>query len=118
MTPARGDVVLAWFPFASGVGGKRRPCIIVQNDRDNRKLANTLIVQVTTNLSRVGDPSHFLIDTTKADGARTGLLHDSVVSCNNVATIEGHLIDKVIGALAPDLIEQLDRCLKAAFALP
>jgi mRNA-degrading endonuclease toxin of MazEF toxin-antitoxin module len=49
MTILRGDVVLAWFPFASGSGGKRRPCVVVQNDADNRKLANTMIVQITTN---------------------------------------------------------------------
>jgi mRNA-degrading endonuclease toxin of MazEF toxin-antitoxin module len=35
MTVRRGDVVLAWYPFSSGAGGKRRPCLVVQNDADN-----------------------------------------------------------------------------------
>ncbi len=30
MSVSRGDVVLAWYPFASGAGGKRRPCLVVQ----------------------------------------------------------------------------------------
>jgi mRNA-degrading endonuclease toxin of MazEF toxin-antitoxin module len=47
MSIKRGDVVMAWFPFASGKGGKRRPCLIVENDPDNRKLANTVIAQIT-----------------------------------------------------------------------
>jgi hypothetical protein len=29
MSIQRGDVVLAWYPFASGKGGKRRPGVIV-----------------------------------------------------------------------------------------
>lgn len=29
----RGDVVLAFYPFTSGSGGKRRPGRIVQNDQ-------------------------------------------------------------------------------------
>jgi mRNA-degrading endonuclease toxin of MazEF toxin-antitoxin module len=53
MSVVRGDVVLAWFPFASGAGGKRWPCVVVQNDEDNRRLANTMVVQITTNLARI-----------------------------------------------------------------
>jgi mRNA interferase MazF len=108
MSVSRGDVVLAWFPIASGKGGKRRPCVVVQNDEDNRKLANTMIVQVTTNLSRAGDKSHFLIDVTTADGKMTGPLHNSLVSCNNLATIEQKLIDRVIGCLSTVFIQELN----------
>ncbi len=118
MTLKRGDVVLAWYPFASGAGGKRRPCVVVQNDEDNRKLANTIVVQITSNLARSTDKSHFLIDITTAAGQQTGLLHDSLVSCNNLATIEVALIDRVIGALDSTLIQQLNTCLKAALEIP
>src|SRR5688572_16632747 len=88
MSVRRGDVVLAWFPFASGTGGKRRPCVVVQNDADNQKIGNTVVAQITSVLSRRGDKSHFLIEVATADGKLTGLLHDSLVSCNNLATIE------------------------------
>jgi mRNA interferase MazF len=118
MTLARGDVMLAWFPFASGTGVKRRPCIVVQNDRDNRNLANTIVAMVTTNRARIGDPSHFLIDVSTKDGGTTGLLHDSVVSCNNISTIERNMIDKTIGVLPPALLLELNRCLKEALAIP
>jgi mRNA interferase MazF len=118
MTVLRGDVVLAWFPFASGAGGKRRPCVVVQNDEDNRKLANTVVVQITTNLARTGDKSHFLIDVVTPDGQKTGLLHDSLVSCNNLATIEQSLIDQVIGSLSPALVLELNACLKEGLEIP
>jgi mRNA interferase MazF len=71
MTVKRGDVVLAWYPFASGQGGKRRPCLIVQNDPDNQKLANTIVAQITSNLARAGDKSHVLIEvSTPEDSSR------------------------------------------------
>src|SRR5437660_1217723 len=104
MSAQRGDVVLAWYPFASGTGGKRRPCLVVQNDPDNQKLANTVVAQITTNLVRLGDKSHLLIEVATPEGAQSGLLHDSLVSCNNLATIEQKLIAKVIGSLPASLM--------------
>jgi aminoglycoside phosphotransferase (APT) family kinase protein len=44
----RGDVVLAFYPFASGSGGKRRPGLIVQNDADNARMAATFRTDVET----------------------------------------------------------------------
>ena len=118
MSAKRGDVALAWYPFASGTGGSRRPVLIVQNDHDNQRMANTIVAQITTNLQRASEPTHLLIEIATPDGAETGLLHDSVVSCNNLATIEQTLIAKVIGSLSPTLLSQADACLKAALALP
>ena len=58
----RGDVVLAFYPFASGSGGKRRPGIVVQNDADKVRIAATILAQITTNLARAGEPTHLLIE--------------------------------------------------------
>ncbi len=71
----RGDVVLVFYPFASGAGGKRRPGLVVQNDADNSRMAATIVAQITTNLARAGEPSHLLIDASTKDGLRSGLLH-------------------------------------------
>jgi mRNA interferase MazF len=46
----RGDVVVVQFPFADGKRGKNRPALIVQNDRDNRRLGNTVVAMITGNL--------------------------------------------------------------------
>jgi mRNA interferase MazF len=118
MSVRRGDVVLAWYPFASGAGAKRRPCVIVQNDADNQRLANTIIAQITSNLRRAGDKSHLLMQVGTPEGRQSGLLHDSLVACNNLATIEQKLIDKVIGSVPATLMQRLNDCLKAALDLP
>lgn len=117
MSVKRGDVVLAWFPFASGAGGKRRPCVVVQNDADNQRLANTVVSQITSNVGRAGDKSHLLIEAASAEGQQAGLLHDSVVSCNNLATIEVHLIARGIGTLTPSLQQLVNDRLRSALEL-
>ena len=117
MNLQRGDVVLAWFPFSSGMGGKRRPCVVIQNDHDNRRLTNTIIVQITSNLARQFLPSQVFVEITTSEGIQTGLLHDSVISCNNIATIEQMLVSTVIGTLGPTLLLSLNAAMKNTFEI-
>jgi len=42
MNVKRGDVVLVDFPLASGAAPKVRPSLVIQNDRDNVRLTNTV----------------------------------------------------------------------------
>jgi mRNA interferase MazF len=113
----RGDVVLAYYPYASGTGGSRRPALVVQSDALNQKISNTIIAQITSNLGRKGDPAHVLIDVSTPEGKQSGLLHDSLVSCNNLATVDATRINKVIGSLPDALMNQVDASLKAALGL-
>lgn len=117
MTLQRGDVVLAWFPFSSGAGGKRRPCLVIQNDIDNTRLTNTVVVQITSNLRAAALPTHLLVEIATVEGRQTGLLHPSAVSCNNIATIEQSLIDRIIGSFSSSMMDRIDACLKAALQI-
>ncbi|HEX7446663.1 MAG TPA: type II toxin-antitoxin system PemK/MazF family toxin [Pirellulales bacterium] len=59
----RGEVVLVDFPFASGGGSKVRPALIVQNDRGNALLRDTIVVPITSNVTRAGRAAtQFAID--------------------------------------------------------
>ena len=117
MNVRRGDVVLVLYPFASGRGASRRPALIIQNNRDNRRLDNTIIAQITTTMLRVNDPTHLLIPSVTPEGQQTGLLHDSVVSCNNLATVHEDRIYRVIGNLPEAIMHRIDECLKVALGL-
>lgn len=117
MSVNRGDVVLTWYPFSSGTGGKRRPCLVVQNDTDNARLLNTIVAQITSNVRAATEPTHLLIVASSPEGLQSGLLHDSVISCNNLATIEQALISRSIGSLSAGLMTQVDACLKAALQI-
>jgi mRNA interferase MazF len=114
----RGDVVRAAYPMATGVGAGLRPCVVIQNDDDNKKIANTVVAQITTNLARAGDNSHVLIQISTHEGQQAGLIHDSVISCNNLATINEIRIQSRIGTLGPITIKEVNAALKAALELP
>lgn len=118
MNVRRGDVVLVHYPFTSGVGGSLRPALVVQNNRDNERLHNTVVAQITTNLRRANDPSHLLIHPSTAEGEASGLLHESVVSCTNLATVHQDRMNRVIGHLPASALRRLDGCLKVALGLP
>jgi len=45
----QGEVVLVAFPYVSGGGGKNRPALIIQTDRNNQRLANTIVAMITGN---------------------------------------------------------------------
>ncbi|TSC57487.1 MAG: transcriptional modulator of MazE/toxin MazF [Candidatus Peregrinibacteria bacterium Greene0416_19] len=113
----RGDVVLAFYPFSSGIGGSRRPALVVQSDFYNDKLANVVIAQITTTAKNAHDRANIPISIGTPLGRQSGLLHDSVVSCINLATIHGGRIDRIIGCLSPDLMKSVDAGLRIALSL-
>lgn len=118
MSLHRGDVALAFYPFSSGAGGSRRPVLVVQGDQYNQRIRNIIVAQITTNLLRTRDPAHVFIDISTPDGIQSGLLHDSLVSCLNLATLTEDRIDKSIGQLPNTLMQQVDGALKTALGLP
>jgi mRNA interferase MazF len=118
MNVRRGDIVLAFYPFASGGGTKKRPVLVVQNDRDNQRLTNTIVVQISGNLRRAHEPTHLLIEVASTAGRQSGLPSDSVISCVNLATIHEARIDRTIGSLPASVMAQVDQCLKVALGLP
>lgn len=96
----RGDVVRVDFPFTDIPRGKKRPAVVVQNDRDNQKIRKTVVAMITGNLRRSGDPSHLLIDPSTPEGASSGLQGRSLVSCNNLYTPEQDCIQTRLGHLS------------------
>jgi mRNA interferase MazF len=117
MMVVRGDVVLVRFPFASGSGSKLRPALVVQCDRNNARLSNTIIVQITTNIRRVAEPTQLLLDPSTDEGRSSGLISPSAASCENVATIQDSRVVRTIGRLTPNLMQQVDDCLRQALGL-
>lgn len=114
----RGDVVVVDFPFTDKAEAKVRPAVVIQNDRDNTKLRKTVIVMVTGNLRRSGDASHVLVDPTDAVGTSSGLKFPSLISCNNLFTIEQAGIIRVLGHPSDTLKQKLENSLKVTLGLP
>ena len=117
MNVRRRDVVLVDFPFPAGGGSKVRPALVVQKDRDNARLPNTIIVQITGNIQRAHEPTQVLVDVSTLDGQQTGLQFTSVVNCLNIVTLDKKLILRKLGEASAVLMQPVEQALKAALEL-
>jgi mRNA interferase MazF len=118
MSVSRGDVVILNAPFVTRPGGKARPMLVIQDDRNNARMANTILATITTNTSRSREPTQVLIDIVTTEGQQSGLLATSVVTCENLLTVAQRQIVRKIGTLPPSLMQQVDAALKASLCLP
>ena len=113
----RGDVVLCRFPHASPTASKVRPALVVQSDYYNTRISNVLVAGITGNLTNAGDAAHFLIDLSTAAGQQSGLQHNSLVSCINVAVVPPRFVQNRIGELPDEAMRMVDDCLRVALGL-
>ena len=119
MTVQRDDVVLVDYPYSDRTGSKIRPCLVVQNDRNNQRLDDTIVVTISrTMLRALTEPTQLLIDITTPEGKQSGLLFNSAVQCENILTIDRQFILRKIGSLPAATMRQVEDCLKASLALP
>jgi mRNA interferase MazF len=115
MSFRRGDVVLVLFPESNLRSAKRRPALVVQADNLDAGLAQTLVAMITSNLARGGHPSRVILRTDGEARKRTGLLMDSVVMTDNLATVLDSEIDCVIGSLGE--MTPVDQALRITLGL-
>ncbi len=117
MSVQRGDVVLFQTDFVGSPRTKVRPMLVVQNDANNRRMSNTILVGITTNLSRSSNATQVLIDVSKSEAQQCGLTRTSVVSCENIFTVNQSAILCTIGHFPDSLLQQVDDALKASLGL-
>jgi len=60
--------VLVDFPFAGGGGSEVRPALVVQNDRDNARLTNTVVAMITSRVQRAAEPTQLFLDVSTPEG--------------------------------------------------
>jgi mRNA interferase MazF len=115
MKVRRGDVVLVDYPFSDRMGSKVRPCLMVQCDRNNQRLDDTIVVTITSRTQHVAaEPTQLLVVRKTPAGRQSGVLFDSAVQCENILTVDLQFIHRKIGSLPPDEMVPVGNCLKAA----
>ena len=114
----RGDVVLVRVPFVGTSGTKLRPALVIQSDRLNGMIRETVIAAITSNLSNVHQPHQLLIELSTPEGIATGLLSNSAIRCERLHTVPQSDVQRVVGHLSATLMDKVDACLKAALGIP
>lgn len=93
----RGDVVLALFPHSSSRRAKPRPALVVQEDNLDTGLNQVIVSMITSRLFRANHLSRVIILRHTLEGQQSGLVTDSVVMTDNLATVDVRQIYRVIG---------------------
>ena len=89
-----GDVVLVLYPNSDTA--KTRPALIVDLQTG---LPQVIVAMITSRLFRANHPSRVVVTVSTPAGQQSGLLTDSVVMTDNLATVAEVAIDRVIGTL-------------------
>lgn len=110
----RGDVVLVLFPHSDLKTAKPRPALVVQTDNLESGLSQVVVAMITSRVFRANHPSRVLIELDSPAGEESGLLTDSVVMTDNLVTIAGIAIDRVIGKIP---MKEVDKALKHTLGL-
>lgn len=113
-TVKRGEVVLVLFPNSDLRTAKTRPALIVQADNLQTGLTQVIVAMITSQMSRAGHPSRAAIALESPQGQQSGLLTDSVVMTDNLATITLSAVYRVIGSLP---MSEIDPALRHTIGL-
>ena len=113
-TLKRGDVALVLFPHSDLRTAKPRPALIVQTDNLQTGLPQVVVAMITSRVFRANHPSRVLIKLDSTAGKDSGLLSDSVVMTDNLATISEFAVDRVIGKIP---MREVNKALKYTLGL-
>ena len=111
----RDDVILVLFPDSNLRTSKRRPALVVQADQLGAGLPQTIVAMIASNMARAGHPSRVVVRVDSESAKGSGLLMDSVIMTDNLATLQYSEIDRILGTF-PELRE-LDAALRTTLAL-
>jgi mRNA interferase MazF len=111
----RGDVVLVLFPNSDLVTFKQRPALVVQADNLGTGLPQVVIAMITSNPARRGHPSRVFIPLNSPQAKGSGLLTDSILMTDNLATALDKAIVRKLGQLED--LKPVDAALRATLSL-
>ena len=110
----RGDVILVKFPYSDLIRYKKRPALVVQDETVETGLSQRVVVQITSNLNRIGG-TRVLIVKDSPIGHAMGILSDSIIVADHLATVLPREIDKVIGRC--NCLPEVDKALRQVLGL-
>jgi mRNA interferase MazF len=110
----QGDVVLVLFPNSNLTSAKVRPAVVVQADNLQTGLPQIIVAMITSQMSRSQHSSRLTILLSTSEGQKSGLISDSVIMTDNLATVTLLAIDRVIGSIE---IDDIHKSLRNTFGL-
>ena len=107
----RKDIIIVPFPFSDQSGMKKRPALVVSNDRFNESAPDLIICAITSNIDNEAYTVYI-----KHEDWKDGLYSESCVKVSNILTIDRDLVLKKIGRLSGerfgDVVQKIQELIK------
>ena len=104
--PNRGQI---WFvsldPVMGHEMGKKRPALVVSNDRNNLFADSVTVLPITSKTERVYPFEVFL------PREETNLPKDSKVKCNQIRTVDKKRLANFVGSLSSERLKDVEQAL-------
>jgi mRNA interferase MazF len=109
--PKRGEVWLVnWNPARGSEQAGRRPALVIQNDIGNEKAPTTIVAAISSSV-RVY-PMNVQINPPEG-----GLDHTSIIKTSQILTISKERLEKRLGRISRDSMDEVDKAIKLSLAL-
>jgi mRNA interferase MazF len=111
--PHRGDIwIVSLEPVIGSETGKKRPALIISNDRNNEFAETVTVIPLT---SRTGTSYPFEASIKAGTG---GLTVDSKAKCNQVRTVSKARLLRKCGVLSPEELRPVEQALLIHLGVP
>jgi len=91
-----------------------RPALVIQSDLIDTGLAQWIVALITSNLQRAG-PTRVFVAKDSSAGKQMGILLDSMVVLDNLATINASALHRSIGRLGD--MDEVDTAIRLTLGL-
>ena len=109
--PKRGEIWLVnWNPARGSEQAGRRPALVIQNDIGNEKAPTTIVAAISSSVRIY--PMNVQVNPPEG-----GLDHPSIIKTSQILTISKQRLEKRLGRLSKDRLNDVDRAIKLSLAL-
>lgn len=113
MVVRRGEIYYAELnPVIGSEQGGTRPVLVVQNDIGNQYSPTTIVVAITSQISKGKLPTHVEI---RAE--RSGLEKDSVILTEQIRTIDKRRLKQKVAFLDEEILRKVNHALEISLGL-
>ncbi len=108
----KGKIIVVPFPFTDLSSIKRRPALVIHETK-----YDIVVAYISSNMPSIPSPEDVLITGSRSSFALSGLITDSVIMLDKLATVEKALIICILGEVDDDLKVEINPKLAACYRL-
>jgi len=108
----RGDIYLANLnPFKGSEQGGTRPVLVLQNNDGNFYCPTLIVAPITTKLKKLNMPTHCCFEKVR------GLPESSMVSLEQIKTIDKCRIEKYLGKMTREQMTKVEEAIRESLGM-